>query len=151
MGLLQLYLYLYFFAYKWNKIRNKTKEESKDKEIPAQGLTILGGWGSQISRQSAREVGRFVSLTRRPTLPLGKYTWHSCLTEAEWATVRPEGLRQWKIPMTLSGIELATFLLVAPCPRRGNPVGNVLPSNLICIINIDYLNTLRTGDANLRF
>ena len=29
------------------------------------------------------------------------------------AVVRPEGLRQWKIPMTPSGIEPATFQLVA--------------------------------------
>jgi len=32
------------------------------------------------------------------------------------ATVRPEGLCQGKIPMSPSGIELATFRLLAQCP-----------------------------------
>ena len=31
------------------------------------------------------------------------------------AIVRPEGLYQWKIPITPSGIEPATFQLVVPC------------------------------------
>jgi hypothetical protein len=34
------------------------------------------------------------------------------------ATVRPEGLRQGKIPMSPSGIELATFRLVAQCLKQ---------------------------------
>ena len=43
------------------------------------------------------------------------------------ATVRPEGLRQWRIPVAPSGIEPATFRLVANCAtaytdccKRGN-------------------------------
>jgi len=38
-----------------------------------------GGWGSQISRQSAHEGGKVVSPTHRPLLPPRKYSWYSFL------------------------------------------------------------------------
>ena len=83
-----------------------------------QALRVPGGWGYQISRQSAHEAGKVVSTTHRPRLPPRKYSWHSFLLEPEstpMAVVRPEGLWQRKIPVTPSGIEPATFRLVAQC------------------------------------
>ena len=78
-------------------------------------LSVPGGWGSQISRQWPHEGGK-VSPTHRPPLPPRKYSRYLFLLETEstpGATVWPEGLCQWKIPMTPSGIEPATFWFVA--------------------------------------
>jgi hypothetical protein len=86
--------------------------------MPWQALRVPGGWGSQISRQSAHEGGKAVSTTHRPPLPQELFLVLTTVTG--WVNprviVRPKGLCQWKIPVRLSGIEPATFRLVAQCP-----------------------------------
>jgi hypothetical protein len=46
-------------------------------------VTSLHGVTFRISRQSAHEGGKVVSLTHRPHLPPRKYSWYSFLLEAE--------------------------------------------------------------------
>jgi hypothetical protein len=89
--------------------------EAKGKTIPAQawaGLKVPGCWGAQISWQSADECVEVVSPTHRPPLHPRKYSWYSFLLEAE-STARRLEVCQWKIPIIPSGIEPATFRLVA--------------------------------------
>jgi hypothetical protein len=75
--------------------------------------------GSQISSHSAHEGGKVVSHTHRPPFPPPLPRYLVPISFRGWVDprviVRPEGLCQWKIPVTPSEIEPATFRLVAQC------------------------------------
>jgi hypothetical protein len=96
---------------------NEVFETFKERKIikqshyrPGQILRVPGGWGSQISRQSVHEGGKVVSPWHRPPSPLSARGWVN-----PRAIVLPKRLCQWKIPITPSWIEPATFRLVAQC------------------------------------
>jgi hypothetical protein len=51
--------------------------------VPGQAQRFPAGLGSQISRQSAHEGGKFVSPRHWPPLYPRKYSWFSFLLEAK--------------------------------------------------------------------
>jgi hypothetical protein len=87
-------------------------------------VRVPGGWGFQISRQSAHEGGKVVSLTHRPPFT-PREVFLVLISVRVWvdhrAIVWLEGLCQWKIPMTPSGIEPATFPACSVVPQPTAP------------------------------
>ena len=73
---LKIYLAIYYHKNKGKGVKLKVKQYNYR---PGQAPRVTGGWGSQISRQSAHEGGKVVSNTRRLPLPPRKYSWYSFL------------------------------------------------------------------------
>ena len=103
------------------QLKNISKQNVKQSHYrPLQALTVTGGWGSQNLRQSAHEGSKVQSYGPAAFTP--KEIFLVLISVRGWvnprAIVRTEGLCQLcqrKIPMTPSGIESATFRLVAQC------------------------------------
>ena len=90
-------LYLFIYEGRWTQVKVKPSHYR-----PGQAHRVPGGWGFQISRQSTHEGGKVVTPTHRPLLPPRKSLL--LLSVRGWVDLRaivgPEGLCQWKIPMT---------------------------------------------------
>jgi hypothetical protein len=91
-------------------VQDRVKVKVKLKQSlykPGQVLRVAGSWGSQISKQLA-----LAAFTPQKIFLV-------LISVRGWvdpkALVWSEELCQWKFPLTLSGIEAATFRLAAQC------------------------------------
>jgi hypothetical protein len=89
----------------------------------------------RISRQSAHEGEMVVSSAHGLPLPPRRHPWYSFLLEAESTpgSECSQGLSQWKIPITPSVINPATFWLVMQC-------FNQLHHHISSVKNLNFTN-----------
>ena len=95
-------------------------QKLKNKHVKSNPITGLDRpWGFQEFEAPRFQYNRHMNVVTLSALRTGrlyprKYSWYSFLLHVE-STPGQEGLCQWKIPITPSGIEPATFRFVAQC------------------------------------
>jgi len=102
--------------------------------VPGETLRVPGGWGPQVSIQSAHEDGKVVSLKHRPLLPPGNTpgTHFCCRLSRPQCHSAAGRIMSINTPMTPSGIEPATFRLVA---QHLNNWATAVPTSLFVTIH----------------
>ena len=136
------------------------KELKQSLYSPGDVVSVPGGWGYSIWRQSAHESCEVVSLTSRPPLPQPKEILLVLISVRgildTRAILRPEELCQWKFPMTQSGIETRNSLASSPVPimpsRAPPKVSSVSKmQSLLMFQGVEYIFTTICGYFSRNF
>jgi hypothetical protein len=101
----------------------ETSQAAKSKTIPLQALGLDRPWGFQEVEAPRFQENWHMKVVRLATQRTGRLypqeIFLVLISVRGWfdprVIVRPERLCQWKIPMTPSGIDPATFRFVAQC------------------------------------
>jgi hypothetical protein len=143
-------------ALRWTTMLSYHLHLGKDKAVPLQAWR--GPGGSRKFRFSdfmtmAQDGGRVVSPMHRPPLRPGRLL--VIISVKSWvdprAIVWSEGLSQWKIQMTPSGIEPATFQLVAQYLNHCATVVPLTPRYPNCCLPFMFLSHLHRGMQTVVF
>jgi hypothetical protein len=139
----------------------RTKQLSLFRLVTGRAIPLQVWTGPEGSRslwlpdfkQSAHEDGKFVSCTYRSPLPPRRYSWYSILLRCSVDIrdiVRPVGLCQWKIVMTMSGNFELWYLLSASAFNFFGEALSCILKGLTVNTDLENCGTGKTGQAYIK-